>query len=354
MSGGKGTRLKPLTNHLPKPMVPVGPRRCIDYVIRSLTAARIGEIIVTTGYLSDRVIRGIADGASYGANVVYSFEGEPLGTAGGVKHVGPFLGNETFVVASGDVLADVNIRRLIERHEQNRKKGAVATIALTKVKDPTQYGIVGLAPDGRVERFKEKPRASQVFSDLVNAGIYVLEPQVLDEIPPRQAFDFSKDLWPDLLERGTPFFGELIEGFWMDVGRPEELIQANLLMVGREGHRTNGPEPVTLIQGNRVKIEPSAKLLGAVMLGDFVRVGEGARIKDSVVHDATTLARECVLERALVLEDCEVGAGAHLTDTILGASAVVGAGARLTDCVIGEGQKVAAGAVLDGARVPDN
>src|SRR6266571_4901226 len=152
MSGGKGTRLKPLTNHLPKPMVPVGTRRCIDYVIGSLAAAKVHEIVVTTGYLSDRVIRGIADGAAHGVSVVYSFEDEPLGTAGGVKQVGPFLGREPFVVASGDVLADVNIRRLIERHDQNRKAGAVATIALTQVKDPTQYGIVGLDAKGRIER----------------------------------------------------------------------------------------------------------------------------------------------------------------------------------------------------------
>ena len=353
MSGGKGTRLKPLTDHLPKPMVPVGPRRCIDYVIRSLAAARIDEIIVTTGYLSDRVIRGIADGASHGVSVVYSFEDEPLGTAGGVKHVGPFLGRETFVVASGDVLADVNIRRLIERHEQNRKKGALATLALTKVEDPTQYGIVGLGPDGRIERFKEKPRASQVFSDLVNAGIYVVEPEVLDEIPPRQAFDFSKDLWPDLLERGSPIFGEMIEGFWMDVGRPEELIQANLMMIEREGRAHASGARGRLIEGKRVRVDPTATLEGSVMLGDFVRVAEGARVKDAAIHSASSLGRQAVVERALILEDCELSAGARVTDSVLAAGASVGEGAVLEGCVIGEGQAVAAGAVLKGARVPD-
>ncbi len=354
MSGGKGTRLKPLTNHLPKPMVPVGPRRCIDYVIRSLAAAHIDEIVVTTGYLSDRVIRGIADGASHGVSVVYSFEGEPLGTAGGVKHVGPFLGTEPFVVASGDVLADVNIRRLVERHAENRKKGAVATLALTRVQDPSQYGIVGIGADGRVERFKEKPRPAQVFSDLVNAGIYVLEPQVLDEIPPRQAFDFSKDLWPDLLERGTPLYGELIEGFWMDVGRPEDLIGANLLMIRREGRPQGGQGADALLAGRRVKMEAGAQLAGAVLLGDFVRVGVNALVKDSAVHDQSNIGRECVVERALVLEDCDIGAGAQIRDSVIAAGSVVGAGAKLTSCVVGEGQTISPGAVLDGARVPDN
>src|SRR6266850_7713901 len=266
MSGGRGQRLKPLTDHLPKPMVPVGPRRCIDYVIRSLRSAGIDEVIVTTGYLSDRIIRGIADGATHGVSVVYSFEDEPLGTAGGVKHVGPFLGNEPFVVASGDVLADVNIRRLIERHAQNKALGAVATIAVTKVEDPTQYGILGLSKEGRIERFKEKPRREQVFSNLVNAGIYVVEPGVLDEIPPRQPFDFSKDLWTDLLERGVPIYGEPIEGFWMDVGRPEDLIEANLIIIRREGRKLPGSGGATVVQGKRLRLAQGVKLSGAVLL----------------------------------------------------------------------------------------
>jgi len=353
MAGGKGTRLKPLTDHLPKPMVPVGPRRCIDYVIRSLAAAGIHEIIVTTGYLSDRVIRGIADGAAHGVSVAYSFEDEPLGTAGGVKHVGPFLGRDTFVVASGDVLADVNIRRLIEAHDLNRKGGALATLALTKVEDPTQYGIVGLGPDRRIERFKEKPRASQVFSDLVNAGIYVLEPEVLDEIPPRQAFDFSKDLWPDLLERGSPIFGEMIEGFWMDVGRPEDLIRANIMMIEREGRPHAGGARGRLLEGKRVKVDATATLEGSVMLGDFVRIAEGACVKDAAVHSASSLAQKAVLERALVLEDCEIGPGARVADSVVAAGASVGAGAVLEGCVVGEGQAVGAGASLKGARIPD-
>lgn len=354
MAGGKGVRLKPLTNNMPKPMVPVGPRRCIDFVIRSLTKAGIDEVIVTTGYLSERVIRGIADGASHGVNVVYSFEDEPLGTAGGVKHVGPFLGKEPFVVASGDVLADVNIRALVARHEENRKKGAVATLALTRVADPTAYGIVGLGKDGRIERFKEKPRPAQVFSDLVNAGIYVVEPEVLDEIPARQPFDFSKDLWPDLLERGSPLFGELIEGFWMDVGRPEDLIQANLIVIKREGRKFAGHVHATVIEGKRVRLGEGVKLAGAVLLGNLVRVGEGASITDAAIHDATTVGRETVVERSLVLEDGEVGAGASIRNSILAAGAVVGAGASLDGCVIGEGATVEAGAVLKGARVPDH
>jgi NDP-sugar pyrophosphorylase family protein len=353
MSGGKGTRLKPLTNHLPKPMVPVGQRRCIDYVLRSLTSAGIDEIIVTTGYLSDRVVRGIADGARHGVSVAYSFEDEPLGTAGGVKQVGPFLGKEAFIVASGDVLADVNIGRLVDKHAENKKRGAVATMALTRVKDPTQYGIVGLSKEGRIERFKEKPRPAQAFSDLVNAGLYVVEHEVLDEIPARQPYDFSKDLWPDLLERGVPLYGEEVEGFWMDVGRPEDLIEANLVMIEREAAHGRGPK-AAVIMGRRVKVEAGAALEGPLLMGDHVHVGARAKVKASAVHATTSIGDDASITRSLILEDCEVGDGALIEGSVIGAGAAVGAGARLIGCVVGEGQRIDDGSVLEGARVPDN
>jgi len=353
LAGGKGTRLRPLTDGLPKPMVPVGPSRCIDYVLRSLTSAGVREVIVTTGYLSDRVVRGIADGASHGVSVVYSFEDEPMGTAGGVRHVLPFLGDEAFVVASGDVLADVNIRGLLERHEANRGRGAVATLALTRVADPTQYGVVEIAASGRVTRFREKPRKEQVFSDLVNAGIYVVEPEAIAEVPPRQPYDFARDLWPDLLERDMPLYGEPIEGFWMDVGRPEDLIEANIRMIRREGRPLPGNPESSVVQGARVRLGHGVRLTGAVYLADLVRVGEGAEIADSAVHNGAAVGRRARVERCLLLEDCEVGAGATVRDSVLAARAVVGPGATVERCVLGEAAEVPAEAARRGVRIPE-
>jgi mannose-1-phosphate guanylyltransferase len=353
MAGGKGTRLRPLTDRLPKPMVPVGPLRCIDYVLRSLTSAGVHEVIVTTGYLSDHIIRGIADGAYHGVSVVYSFEDEPLGTAGGVRHVLPFLGDEPFIVASGDVLADVNIRGLLDRHAKNRDRGAVATLALTRVEDPTQYGIVGLDENGRVTRFREKPRKEQVFSDLINAGIYIIEPEAIAEVPARQTYDFSRDLWPDLLERGMPLYGEPLEGFWMDVGRPEDLIEANLRIIRREGRPLPGNPDTTVLQGSRVRLGHGVRLSGAVYLADLVRLGEGAELRDCAVHNGAVIGRRARVERSLLIEDCEVGPGATVRDSVLAAGSVVGAGATVERCVLGEAAEVPADVTRRGVRIPE-
>ncbi len=353
MAGGKGTRLRPLTNRLPKPMVPVGQSRCVDYVLRSLTSAGVREVIVTTGYLSDRIVRGIADGANHGVSVVYSFEDEPMGTAGGVRHVLPFLGDEAFLVASGDVLAEVNVRALLEKHKAHRERGAVATLALTRVEDPTQYGVVEIDRDGRITRFREKPRKEQVFSDLVNAGIYVIEPEAIAEVPLRRPFDFSRDLWPDLLERGIPLYGEPIEGFWMDVGQPEDLIAANLRMIRREGRPLPGNPEASVIRGSRVRLGHGVRLAGAVYLADLVRVAEGAEVIDCAIHNGVVIGHRAHVERSLLLEDCEVGADADVRDCVLAADAVIGPGATVERCVLGEGAEVPAQSTHKGIRIPE-
>jgi len=192
LAGGEGTRLKPLTYKRPKPLIPVAGRPCIDYVLRSLAASGFHEIIVTTAYLSDTLIKSIGDGLDYNASIVYSFEENPAGTAGAVRRVGMFI-DDTFLVAMGDILCDVDFKALYDFH---KRKGGVVTIALTDVEDPTQFGIVGLDSKGRIQKFKEKPRKEEAFSNLANAGIYVLEPEVLEFIPTDQKFDVSKDLFP--------------------------------------------------------------------------------------------------------------------------------------------------------------
>jgi len=231
LAGGEGTRLKPLTYKRPKPLMPVAGRPCIDYVLRSLAASGFHEIIVTTAYLSDALIKSIGDGLDYNASILYSFEENPAGTAGAVRRVANFI-DETFVVAMGDILCDVDFKALFEFH---KRTGGVVTIALTDVDDPTQYGIVGLDAKGRIQKFKEKPRKEEAFSSLVNAGIYVLEPEVLEFIPPDQKFDFAKDLFPKLLSKGVPLYGSRIDGVWMDIGQPHDLWKASMEVVRREG-----------------------------------------------------------------------------------------------------------------------
>src|SRR5437870_1269078 len=207
LAGGEGTRLKPLTYKRPKPLLPIAGRPCIDYVLRSLASSGFHEIIVATAYLSDTLIKSIGDGLDYNASILYSFEENPAGTAGAVRRVGMFI-DDTFLVAMGDILCDVDFKALYEFH---KRKGGVVTIALTEVEDPTQFGIVGLDAKGRIQKFKEKPRKEEAFSNLANAGIYVLEPEILEFIPPDQKFDFSKDLFPKLLSKGLPLYGSRID-----------------------------------------------------------------------------------------------------------------------------------------------
>src|SRR3989442_14677448 len=238
LAGGEGTRLKPLTYKRPKPLMPVAGRPCIDFVLRSLASAGFHEIVVTAGYLSETLIKSSGDGFDYNASILYSFEENPAGTAGAVRRIGNFI-DDTFVVAMGDVLCDVDFKAL---HDFHKRKGGAVTIALTEVEDPRPYGVVGLDSNGRIAKFKEKPPKEEAFSNLVNAGIYVLEPEVLEVIPTDQKFDFAKDLFPKLLSKGVPLYGSKLDGIWMDIGRPIDLWKASMEIVRREGkplHRAN-------------------------------------------------------------------------------------------------------------------
>ena len=196
MAGGEGTRLRPLTRRAPKPLMPVGRRRCIDYSLASLARAGVSEIIVTTSYKADRIVDALEGSDVPGISMLFSFERQPMGTAGGVRKISPYL-DGTFIVLSADVLADVDLGALVDFH---KRKGADATMALTTVENPTEYGIVGLDADDRIERFLEKPAPDEVFSNLINAGIYVLEPHVMEHVPEGTKADFSRNLFPGLLE----------------------------------------------------------------------------------------------------------------------------------------------------------
>src|SRR3989337_1375473 len=181
--------------------------------------------------MSDALIKSVSEGLDYDASILYSFEATPAGTAGGVKRVANFI-DDTFVVAIGDVLVDLDVRPLVEFHRQRK---AVATIALTEVEDPTEYGIVGLDNSGRVLRFKEKPKQEESFSNLANAGIYVLEPEGPGLVPGDPPYDLSKDVFPAVLAKGLPLFRVKHEGVWVDIGRPRDLIRASLEVLRREG-----------------------------------------------------------------------------------------------------------------------
>jgi len=345
LAGGEGKRLKPLTATRPKPMLPVAGKPCIDYVLRSLISSGMHRVVITTAYMAEYLIKQIGDALDYDASLVYSFEDTPAGTAGAVKRVADFV-DGTFIVAMGDVLADFDAKALVDFH---KKSGGIATIALTEVQDPTEYGIVGLDDTGRIERFVEKPRREDAFSNLINAGIYVLEKEVLDHIPDKQMFDFGKQVFPLLLKRGLGVYGRKIEGLWMDIGRPSDLLTANLEVVKRTGKtvtmagvETSGP----LVISPTASVGKGAILQGPCYLGPGAHVAAGAVVRESCLYDDGEVESGGTLERTVVLERSKIRAGSHLRESVIARDCVVERDAVLERSVVGDRMTIMASSRL--------
>lgn len=326
LAGGKGTRLRPLTDNRPKPLLPILGKPCIEYALRSLVEAGIEEIFVACGYRANDLVSSITELDLGVTKLVFAFEDEPAGTAGAVKLLETRL-EGTFVVASGDVLADVNMGDLIAYH---RTKGAFGTMALTTAERPEEFGIVGLDQNGRIERFKEKPAPEEVFSNLINAGIYVLEPDSLDCIPEGEMYDFSKNLFPKLLGMGKPLFGAPIQGMWKDIGRPSDLIEANIQMASRRG-----------VYPQLDGIEPPAHV------GQETELGKDVRIHNSVIGSSVTTGHSVRVIDSLVMDGCRLGDGCVVMGSVLGTGGVVGEGARLANVVLGDGAQIPPGSIIE-------
>ncbi|MEW6048450.1 MAG: NDP-sugar synthase, partial [Bacillota bacterium] len=224
MAGGQGSRLRPLTCDRPKPMVPILEWPIVAHIVLLLARAGVREALTTLHPMPDQVIDFFGDGAAWGLSIRHLVEEEPVGTAGSVARARAFV-DGTLVVISGDALTDLQLEPVVRFH---RERGSAATLVLKAVSDPSEYGIVVTGQDGRVTRFLEKPARGQVFSDHANTGIYVLEGCVLDRIPRDRPFDFSKDLFPQLLRDGEPVFGYVTDSYWSDIGTPEQYRQAHL------------------------------------------------------------------------------------------------------------------------------
>ena len=350
LAGGEGTRLKPLTYRRPKPLMPVAGRPCIDYVLRSLATSGFHEIIVTTAYLSDALIKSIGDGVDYNASILYSFEENPAGTAGAVRRVGNFI-DETFVVAMGDILCDVDFKALYELH---KRKGGLVTIALTEVEDPTQYGIVGLDAKGRVVKFQEKPKREAAFSNLVNAGIYILEPEVLDFIPPDQKFDFAKDLFPKLLSKGVPLYGSRLDGVWMDIGMPHDLWKASMEVVRREGkplRRTGVASEGAVILDPAAQLEEGVTIRGPCYVGPNAVLRSGSVADNSSLYEGARLEGKAIVRKSIVLEGSVIGKGAEIVDSVVSRGCVIEEGAHIAKSIIGDEMTIRAGSRLENATV---
>ena len=223
MAGGEGTRLRPLTSNQPKPMVPIVGKPCIEHILELLRRHELNDVVVTLAFMPQAIRSYFGDGEALGMNIAYSVEDSPLGTAGSVRQA-VAGGDEPVLVISGDALCDIDLTSLLAFH---RERKAAVTIALKSVENPLEFGIVVTDSDGRIERFLEKPSWGQVFSDTINTGIYVIEPEVLRHVPAGEPYDFSKQLFPLLLEMGRPLYGYVADGYWQDVGDLGQYAQAN-------------------------------------------------------------------------------------------------------------------------------
>jgi len=335
--GGEGTRLRPLTNTRPKPLLPVLGRPCVEYTLSSLASVGIEEIILSCGYRSEAVEEAFGRGRGFGIDVSFAYEDHPMGTAGAVKLLEKRL-DPTSIVVYGDTLMDIDLEKVVESHHKNK---AMVTIALTEVERPTEFGIVGLDETGRVVRFKEKPKPEEVFSNLINAGIYVMQKQAMEYVPEATKFDFSKNLFPILLEKGFPLFGSKLRGMWKDVGRPSDLLDANLRMAERRAVPMNvhGADVEGKLAGSGFKAE-GARLIGPSYLGIHAVAERGALVNRSVIGDDCSIGEGARVESSLLLNGCVIGPNARIKGCILGECCKIGESAVLTDCVVADRKEI--------------
>jgi len=295
MAGGEGSRLRPVTCGRPKPMVPLANKPMMAHIIDLLKKYGYSEIGVTLQYMPEFIRNYFADGAEFDVKMRYFIEEAPLGTAGSVKNAQNFL-DETFLVISGDALTDIDLSQAVEFH---RRRGALATLVLTRVNCPLEYGVVITGPGGEITRFLEKPAWGEVFSDLVNTGIYILEPEVLDYIPGDRMFDFSKDLFPLLLKKKEPLLGIALPGYWCDVGNLTQYLEAHQdVLTGKVRVSVPAQEVSPGIwAGESVDIHPQARLKGPVIIGDGSYIG-----KDAVIEPYTVIGNGCLIQEKASLK----------------------------------------------------
>jgi mannose-1-phosphate guanylyltransferase/phosphomannomutase len=317
MAGGFGTRLRPLTCNIPKPMVPVVNKPMMELIVELLKKHSITNIVATLFYQPEIISNYFGTGADLGVSMQYRKSEADFGTAGSVKNAEDFL-DERFIIISGDVLTDFDLTAAIRFHEQKKAK---ATLLLTRVSNPLQFGVVLTHDDGKINRFLEKPSWGEVFSDNINTGIYILEPEVLKLIPPKEEFDFSKNLFPMMLEQDLGLYGYVAEGYWRDIGNLNEYQEAQLdVLRGLVKLSISGSKKGNLIAESNTNVETDPKNVTG----------------NNVIGKNTHIHHDVVMSNSVIGHDCEVFPGAVLRNSIVWSGTQVGARTEILSDVIGE------------------
>jgi mannose-1-phosphate guanylyltransferase / phosphomannomutase len=337
MAGGEGTRLRPMTANQPKPMLPVVNKPIMEHVLRLLKQHGFAETVVTVQFLASLVRNYFGDGEDVGMSLTYATEETPLGTAGSVKNAEDGLRSGPFLVISGDALTDIDLSAMVRYH---KKQGALVTVGLTRVPNPLEFGIIIVGEDGRIQRFLEKPTWGQVFSDTVNTGIYVMEPEVLAEVPAGETADWSADIFPQLLKTGGPLYGWIADGYWEDVGSHESYFQAQAdALSGKVDVEIDGFEvsPGVWVSED-AEVDPDALLTGPLCIGDYAKVEGGAQLREFTTVGSNVVVREgAFLHRAVVHNNVYVGQGTTLRGCVVGKNTDVMGSVRIEEgAVVGD------------------
>ncbi len=345
MAGGFGTRLRPLTCNIPKPMVPVANKPMMEHIIELLKKHGIGDIVATLFYQPEIITDYFGNGAEFGVKLQYRKAEADYGTAGSVRNAGDFL-NERFIIISGDVLTDFDLSAAIQFHE---KKKAKATLLLTRVSNPLQFGVVLTRDDGKITRFLEKPSWGEVFSDTINTGIYILEPEILQMVPVKEEFDFSKNLFPMLLEQDLGLYGYIAEGYWRDIGNLNEYQEAQLdVLRGLVRISITGSPSGNAVAATNARIETDPRnLTGNNVIGKNSHIYPDVKLSNAVVGDDCEVLPGADIRNAVIWHGTQVGARAEIVSDVIGEKCIVGEDAVLAEnifvgdqCVIGKRAKL--------------
>jgi mannose-1-phosphate guanylyltransferase len=354
--GGEGTRLRPLTSTVPKPVVPLVDRPFIAFMLQWLRVHEIDDVIMSCGFLATSVRNVLGDGSAYGIKLRFVEEPDPRGTAGALKYAERLL-DERFLMLNGDVLTDIDLTGQIAQHERT---GARATLALAPVTDPSAYGLVHLNEDRSVRDFLEKPSPDQIDTNLISAGAYVLQRDILQLVPPDRNVSIEREVWPALI--GDGLYGFPADAYWLDIGTPErylqgtfDIIEGNVETAVRErlGEDWLAVDEHAQIHGRAIPpaviergvcVAPGAHVGSLVVLGENVYVGAGSRVERSVILSGAEIGAGCVLRDCVVAAGCRVGDGTRIEG-----GAILGEGVT-----VGAGNTIACGArIFPGVTLPD-
>ncbi len=336
MAGGFGSRIQPLTNSRPKPMLPVVNRPMMENTMMTLRDLGIKDFIVLLFFKPEVIQDYFGDGSEFGINITYVVPDDDYGTAGAVKLAQDFIGDDNFIIISGDLVTDFDFQKIFDYHAQKESK---LTITLTSVENPLEFGVVIANEEGKIEKFLEKPSWGEVFSDTINTGIYIIEPEILDYIPKGEDFDFAKDLFPLLMEEGVELIAGNAQGYWRDVGNPDSYREVHEdIMSGRvdfnmPGNMVKYPDG-ELYSAEPYELDETVEIIGKIVLGQNITIGKRTKLKDVVISDNAKIGEDVKISNSVIWENVSIGKGTKIDNAVICNNNIIDKNTKMTAGII--------------------